>query len=58
MGGGEGLAVRCTGARAGAAAAAAAALIADGCGGLVSFGTAGGLDAAAGAGDAGARRTR
>ena len=35
--------VRCTGARPGAAAAAAEALIAGGCRGLVSFGTAGGL---------------
>ncbi|MFO1153464.1 MAG: purine phosphorylase [Rhodospirillales bacterium] len=40
---GEGARVLCTGARPGAAARAAAALVADGCRGLVSFGTAGGL---------------
>ena len=41
--GGDRLAVRCTGARSDAAATAAEALIAEGCRGLVSFGTAGGL---------------
>ena len=41
---GEGVRIRCTGARAGAAAPAAAALIAEGCRGLVSFGTAGALE--------------